>query len=116
MVESPYTVGVELRRRGMLFDCRGYVLSPRAVVHGTLTVTELMAPGTPAFPEGIGAGVERTCDLVVEGPRPAVPFEARVEVPRRGQWLRIRVDAPETPEGRYKGNYAVLDSGPLPDG
>lgn len=109
----PYTSRMDVRRRSSLYECRGYVIEPRAVVHGTLIRSDLMAQGNAAFPEGLNAGIERSCDLVIEGPLPQGEFIARVDVPRLEQWLRIRVMPGKVDAGRVTGSYTVLDHGKL---
>jgi len=109
-----YTRRMRLERRGSLYECTGHVLHPRAVVHGELLRTDVTAHDHPAFPEGIHAGVERTCVLTIEGPPfPSGEFDARVAVPRLGQWLRIRVTPVDAPPPHVRGSYTVVDHGPL---
>ena len=100
-------------RRSTLYDCRGFIVEPRAVVHGSLVRTDVTVRDHPAFPDGLHAGTERTCDLVIEGPMPSGQFVARVNVPQLKQWLRIEVHPTHREAGRVRGTYVVRDHGRL---
>ncbi|AFZ67308.1 hypothetical protein [Deinococcus peraridilitoris] len=104
---------MHVRRRSSIYECRGFVIEPRAVVSGTLVRSDLMAQGNAAFPEGLNAGTQRSCDLTIEGPLPPGEFVARVDVPRLEQWLRIRVVPDRVAGNRVTGPYTVLDHGKL---
>lgn len=101
------------RRRARSYEGQGFEVTSRRPLFGRLVVTEVLIANHPAFPEGVRGETLRTCRLTVAGGAPTGPFEARVELPRLGQWVRVRVTPHQVDGEVLEGRYTVLDSGPL---
>jgi len=100
------------------FPCAGQ-LSTGEVLHGLL-ILRYSRQSIPGYPRPVGTGMERWCDLTVEGTAPASrdAIDAMVVSERLGERLQIRVTpdsiTPGTGTWRVQGPYELRNRWKLP--